>query len=148
MALQALTREVKGAEFTYAKTLTLPFFHSGMVDLPPGGVKRMKNSRKNHMVFWVFSGRVRVDVSGTDFSIGRGGMWQVPRGKRSCPPPGSVLLDANRIPQVTSTASRISTGSPRVCSSPRAATWKLGRSKRARGKVGVAEVDRIDRAGT
>ncbi|MCJ1479676.1 hypothetical protein MMC13_008362 [Lambiella insularis] len=80
VALQGLTREVKGAEFTYAKTLTLPFFHSGMVDLPSGGVKRMKNSRKNHMVFWVFSGRVRVDVSGTDFSIGRGGMWQVPRG--------------------------------------------------------------------
>ena len=80
-ALQALTREVKGAEFTYAKMLTLPFFHSGMVDLPPGGVKRMKNSRKNHMVFWVFYGRVRVNVAGTEFSIGRGGMWQVPRGK-------------------------------------------------------------------
>ncbi|MCJ1288102.1 hypothetical protein MMC26_007457 [Xylographa opegraphella] len=80
VALEALTREVKGAEFTYAKTLTLPFFHSGMVDLPPGGVKRMKNSRKNHMVFWVFHGRVRVEVAGTVFSIGRGGMWQVPRG--------------------------------------------------------------------
>ncbi|MCJ1392722.1 hypothetical protein MMC18_005593 [Xylographa bjoerkii] len=80
VALEALTREVKGAEFTYAKTLTLPFFHSGMVDLPPGGVKRMKNSRKNHMVFWVFRGRVRVEVAGTEFSIGRGGMWQVPRG--------------------------------------------------------------------
>ncbi|MCJ1405890.1 hypothetical protein MMC11_009120 [Xylographa trunciseda] len=80
VALEALTREVKGAEFTYAKTLTLPFFHSGMVDLPPGGVKRMKNSRKNHMVFWVFRGRVKVEVAGTEFSIGRGGMWQVPRG--------------------------------------------------------------------
>ena len=54
-----------------------------MVDLPPGGVKRMKNSRKNHMVFWVFRGRVRVEVAGTEFSIGRGGMWQVPRGQFS-----------------------------------------------------------------
>ena len=84
VALQAMTREVKGAEFTYAKMLTLPFFHSGMVDLPPGGVKRMKNSRKNHMIFWVFYGRVRVNVAGTEFSIGRGGMWQVPRGKLMC----------------------------------------------------------------
>ena len=80
-ALQALSREVKGAEFTFAKTLTLPFFHSGMVDLPPGGVKRIKNSRKNHMVFWIFYGRVKVEVAGAEFSIGRGGMWQVPRGE-------------------------------------------------------------------
>ena len=33
------------------------------------------------MVFWVFAGRVEVDVSGNTFSVGRGGMWQVPRGK-------------------------------------------------------------------
>ena len=33
------------------------------------------------MVFFVFTGRVTVDVSGTQFSIGKGGMWQVPRGK-------------------------------------------------------------------
>ena len=78
--LNESTREVKGASFRYAKTVTLPFFHSGMVDIPPDGEKRVKNSRKNHMVFWVFSGRVMVNVSGNDFSIGRGGMWQVPRG--------------------------------------------------------------------
>lgn len=75
-------KEVKGAEFKFAKTLTLPFFHAGVVDLPPGGEKRMKNARKNHMVFWVFYGRVRVDVAGAEFSIGKGGMWQVPRGKQ------------------------------------------------------------------
>jgi centromere protein C len=80
VALQNLTREVKGADFLYAKTLTLPFFHSGMVDLPSGGEKRVKNTRKNHMVFWVFYGRVMVDVAGVKFSIGKGGMWQVPRG--------------------------------------------------------------------
>lgn len=78
--LELLTKEVKGATFQYAKTITLPFFHSGMVDLPPGGEKKTKNSRRNHMVFWVFSGRVIADVSGNEFSLGRGGMWQVPRG--------------------------------------------------------------------
>ena len=76
-------RDISGAEFRFAKTLTLPFFGSGMVDLPPGGAKRVKNSRKMQMVFFVFYGRVTVDL-GTPtqtFSIGRGGMWQVPRGK-------------------------------------------------------------------
>ncbi|KAL8996664.1 MAG: hypothetical protein Q9169_003888 [Polycauliona sp. 2 TL-2023] len=75
-------RDISGADFRFAKTLTLPFFGSGMVDLPPGGTKRVKNSRKMQMVFFVFYGRVMVDL-GTPaqrFSIGRGGMWQVPRG--------------------------------------------------------------------
>ncbi|KAI4266664.1 MAG: hypothetical protein L6R38_008613 [Xanthoria sp. 2 TBL-2021] len=75
-------RDISGADFRFAKTLTLPFFGSGMVDLPPGGTKRVKNSRKMQMVFFVFYGRVTVDL-GTPaqrFSIGRGGMWQVPRG--------------------------------------------------------------------
>lgn len=78
--LSALTKEVKNQNFEYAKTITLPFFHSGMVDIPPGGEKRTRNSRKNHMIFWVFAGRVVVDVSGNVFGVGRGGMWQVPRG--------------------------------------------------------------------
>lgn len=51
------------------------------MELPSGGEKRPKNSKKNHMIFWVNSGRVQVDISGTEFSIGRGGMWQVPRGE-------------------------------------------------------------------
>lgn len=79
--LDTLMKEVKNQNFQYAKTITLPFFHSGVVDIPPGGEKRQKNSRKNHMVFWVFSGRVTVDVSGNEFGLGKGGMWQVPRGK-------------------------------------------------------------------
>ncbi|KAI4210563.1 MAG: hypothetical protein LQ351_006630 [Letrouitia transgressa] len=75
-------RDISGAEFRFAKTLTLPFFGTGMVDLPPGGIKRIKNSRRMQMVFFVFYGRVTVEL-GTPlqtFSIGRGGMWQVPRG--------------------------------------------------------------------
>lgn len=76
-------RDISGAEFRFAKTLTLPFFGSGIVELPPGGAKRVKNSRKMQMVFFVFYGRVVVDVGTptTSFSIGKGGMWQVPRGK-------------------------------------------------------------------
>ena len=76
-------RDINNSDFRFAKTLTLPFFGSGMVDLPPGVVKRVKNSRKMQMIFFVFEGRVTVDM-GTPlqgFSIGRGGMWQVPRGE-------------------------------------------------------------------
>ncbi len=76
-------RDISGADFKFAKTLTLDFFGSGMVDLPPGGAKRIKNSRKMQMVFFVFYGRVEVSM-GTPlkvFSVGKGGQWQVPRGK-------------------------------------------------------------------
>ena len=79
-------RDINGADFKFAKTLTLDFFGSGMVDLPPGGAKRVKNSRKMQMVFFVFYGRVEVSM-GTPlktFSIGRGGQWQVPRGELLC----------------------------------------------------------------
>ncbi|ESZ96214.1 hypothetical protein SBOR_3372 [Sclerotinia borealis F-4128] len=74
------TRDIVDASFKFAKTLTLPFFGSGMVDLEPGAVKKPKNSRKMQMVFFVFYGRVEVEVNGTSFRIGKGGMWQVPRG--------------------------------------------------------------------
>ncbi|KAI9880484.1 MAG: hypothetical protein M1830_002836 [Pleopsidium flavum] len=74
------TREVHNSTFRYAKTLTLPFFGSGMVDLPPNGQKKRKNSRKMQMAFFVFYGRVVVEVGENTFSIGKGGMWQVPRG--------------------------------------------------------------------
>ncbi|KAI9845664.1 MAG: hypothetical protein M1837_004638 [Sclerophora amabilis] len=74
------TREVANSTFRYAKTLTTPFFGAGLVDVPPGGIKRPKNSRKMQLVFFVFYGRVLVDVAGTPFRISKGGMWQVPRG--------------------------------------------------------------------
>lgn len=76
-----ITREIPNATFKFAKTLTLPFFGSGMVDLPPGGIKKQKNSRKMQMVFFVHRGRVSVTVNDTAFRIGQGGMWMVPRGK-------------------------------------------------------------------
>ena len=93
------TREVKGSglhdgpTFRYAKLLSTKFFGTGLVDLPPGGMKRPKNSRKMYMSFFVVKGRVSVTVSplgGEDsgsinrFSIGKGGFWQVPRGESLC----------------------------------------------------------------
>lgn len=89
------TKDVKGSTFKYAKLLSTRFFGAGVVDLPGGGVKRAKNSRKMHMCFFVVQGRVTVRVGalggqdgeeedwGTRFSIGKGGFWQVPRGKFS-----------------------------------------------------------------
>ena len=76
----------------------MPFFGAGMVDLSPGGTKRSKNSRRMQMVFFVFYGRVAVEI-GNDidspkqtFGIGRGGMWQVPRGEASYCPLSSFSL--------------------------------------------------------
>ena len=85
------TKDVKGANpdqrsFKFAKLLSNPFFGSGIVELAPGGLKRPKNSRKMHMSFFVATGRVTVEVGSLGgemnrFSVGKGGFWQVPRGK-------------------------------------------------------------------
>lgn len=76
-----ITRDIAGASFRFAKTLTLPFFGSGIVDLPPGSIKKTKPSRKMQMAFFVFTGRVKVVINGTEFRISKGGMFQVPRGE-------------------------------------------------------------------
>lgn len=75
------TRDIRNAAFRFAKTLSMPFFGSGVVDMPPGSIKRPKNSRKMHMTFFVYTGRVKVTVGETEFRIKNGGMWFVPRGK-------------------------------------------------------------------
>lgn len=79
-----ITREISGSTVKFAKLLTMPFFGCGMVDLPPGAVKKPKNSRKMQMVFFVHKGRVTVTVGDNEpFRIGKGGVWQVPRGETS-----------------------------------------------------------------
>jgi len=75
------TREVKDSTFRFAKLLSSSFIGSGVVELPPEGVKKPKNSKKMHMVFYVCRGRVQVDVSGVQFSAGKGCVFQVPRGE-------------------------------------------------------------------
>ncbi|KAK0822584.1 mitotic fidelity of chromosome transmission-related protein, partial [Friedmanniomyces endolithicus] len=81
-----ITRDVPGSEFKYAKILTLPFFGTGLVEIPPEGFKRAKNSRKMQMVFFVYEGKVLVEigtqggeVSVNEFAITKGGVWVVPR---------------------------------------------------------------------
>lgn len=78
--------------------MTLPFFGSGVVELPPNGYKRAKNSRKMQMVFFVHEGKVMVEVGAqgmseiNQFAISKGGVWVVPRGEfpiLSCP---SILV--------------------------------------------------------
>ena len=68
--------------------MTLPFFGAGLVEIPPEGYKRAKNSRKMQMVFFVHEGKVMVDVGAqgmpgevNSFAISKGGVWVVPRGK-------------------------------------------------------------------
>ncbi|KAI1084396.1 Mif2/CENP-C like-domain-containing protein [Whalleya microplaca] len=73
-------RPVKDSTFLFAKTLTMPFFGSGIVEMPPGSEKRHKNTRKMHMVFFVHTGSVTVNIADNEFQIGKGGTWFVPRG--------------------------------------------------------------------
>ncbi|KAF2159469.1 hypothetical protein M409DRAFT_30090 [Zasmidium cellare ATCC 36951] len=84
-ASSIVTRDVAGSEFKYAKIMTIPFFGAGIVELPPEGYKRAKNSRKMQMVFFVHEGKVMVEVGATglevnSFTLSKGGCWVVPRG--------------------------------------------------------------------
>lgn len=87
-ASSIVTRDVAGSDFKYAKIMTIPFFGAGVVELPPEGFKRAKNSRKMQMVFFVHEGKVLVEVGATgmevnQFALSKGGCWVVPRGKPS-----------------------------------------------------------------
>jgi centromere protein C len=77
------TTEVVGGEFRYAKVFSEGFIGAGVVDLPPGAIKRLKNSRKVFMIFFVHAGRVLVTVQETSFRISKGGIFIVPRCKLS-----------------------------------------------------------------
>jgi centromere protein C len=75
------TREVKDSTFRVAKLLSYSFIGSGIVEIPPKGVKKPKNSKRMHMVFYVSHGRVQVDMNGVQFTAGKGCVFQVPRGE-------------------------------------------------------------------
>ncbi|KAL5594035.1 uncharacterized protein BROUX77_007382 [Berkeleyomyces rouxiae] len=74
------TREIKDAGFRYAKTLSMGFMGTGIVDLPPGSEKKPKNSRRMQLVFFIVTGKVLVTVHDNEFRIGAGGQFFVPRG--------------------------------------------------------------------
>ncbi|KAI0974874.1 Mif2/CENP-C like-domain-containing protein [Xylaria arbuscula] len=84
-------KDIKDATFKFAKTLTLPFFGAGIVDLPPGAEKRTKNSRTRYLVFFVHTGNVQVTVASTEFAIAKGGIFFVPRSNNY-----SILNDTDR----------------------------------------------------
>ena len=57
------------------------FFNWGMIELRADQMKRSKNSRKMHMVFHVVAGALEVKVHENEFTVHKGGLWQVPRGE-------------------------------------------------------------------
>ncbi|KAG0642542.1 Mif2/CENP-C like-domain-containing protein [Tuber brumale] len=75
-----VTVEVANGDFTFVKTCTQPFFGTGMIEIPPGGIKRTKNSGKMHLVFYLLQGKVQVQVGETTFRVRGGGQFMVPRG--------------------------------------------------------------------
>lgn len=75
------TQPAKGGTFGYATALRMPFMSAGVVDLPPGGVKKPKDSKNMHLVFFIHRGKALVTVNETSFRISAGGMWFVPRRK-------------------------------------------------------------------
>lgn len=125
------TRDVRDATFRFTKVLSMPFFGAGIVDLPPGAEKKPKNSRKNHMIFFVHYGKVLVTVNETQFRISAGGFWNVPRGKLTLKRwAGGKSQDlANDTEQEITTIFKTTTNSPPVSSS-RKAPRLLSRSPR------------------
>ncbi|ORY10571.1 kinetochore CENP-C fungal-like protein [Clohesyomyces aquaticus] len=74
--------DVADGGFTFTKLDTAPnsFFSWGAIDIPVKGGKRRKNCQRMHMVFFVQTGTVKVTVHENEFTIRKGGLWQVPRG--------------------------------------------------------------------
>jgi len=73
--------DVPDGSFQYTKLASAgDFFNWGIIDLRVDQMKRTKNSRKMHMIFTVQSGTVEVKVHENEFTVHRGGVWQVPRG--------------------------------------------------------------------
>jgi len=102
--------------------MTLPFFGSGIVELPPEGFKRAKNSRKMQMVFFVHQGKVLVtvgppalenggaanDAETNEFAISKGGVWVVPRGMFSSSLLSLLRSDTSACPRLLEATSPLS----------------------------------------
>ena len=78
--------DVPDASFKFTKLGSAgksSFLSWGFIELKADQLKRTKNSRRMHMVFHVTSGAVEVKVHDNEFTVHKGGVWQVPRGE--CP---------------------------------------------------------------
>lgn len=76
-----ISKPYKSGGYAYAHAMREQFMSAGVVDLPPGAVKRQKPSQDMHLVFFVHYGKAMVTVNDTTFHISKGGMWFVPRRK-------------------------------------------------------------------
>lgn len=75
-----VTVEVAHSAFTFVKTYTQPYFGTGIIEIPPGGIKKTKNSGKMQLVFYLLAGKVQVQIGETSFRIRKGSQFMVPRG--------------------------------------------------------------------
>jgi hypothetical protein len=76
--------DVPDASFKFTKIGSAgksSFLSWGFIELKADQLKRTKNSRRMHMVFHVTSGAVEVKVHDNEFTVHKGGVWQVPRGE-------------------------------------------------------------------
>jgi len=72
--------EIANANFTFVKTYGEPHFGTGIIEIPPGQMKRPKNSGKMNLVFYMLSGRATVRIADSAFRVGKGSQFMVPRG--------------------------------------------------------------------
>lgn len=73
--------DVRDGSFQYTRLGAVDaFFNWGVIELRADQMKRTKNSRVMHMVWTVQSGTVEVKVHENEFTVHKGGVWQVPRG--------------------------------------------------------------------
>lgn len=87
--------DVADASFKFTKLASAgdeSFLSWGFIELLADQMKRTKNARRMHMVFHVQNGAVEVKIHENVFTVHRGGVFQVPRGKLSFPLSLQVLL--------------------------------------------------------
>ncbi|KAF8242275.1 hypothetical protein K440DRAFT_617714 [Wilcoxina mikolae CBS 423.85] len=75
-----VTSDVANGSFKFVKTFTQDGFGTGIMEIPPGGSKRVKSSGKMSLVFYMLLGRATVNIAGNRFRVGKGGQFMVPRG--------------------------------------------------------------------
>ncbi|KAL9010556.1 MAG: hypothetical protein Q9180_009285, partial [Flavoplaca navasiana] len=84
--LIAESKDRKNGAWRVIEVIHVPFLGCGFIHMPPNSTKNTKNSGFRQIVFFVFEGRVMVeigrpdlDMHGKRFSIGHGSQWFVPR---------------------------------------------------------------------
>ncbi|KAK0539400.1 mitotic fidelity of chromosome transmission- protein [Tilletia horrida] len=75
------TRKVFNSEFKFEKVFGVDdFMAAGVIEIPVGGSKPVKPSKTNSYTFIVSEGAVRVRIHRSNFVMGPGGMFLVPKG--------------------------------------------------------------------